>query len=44
MPSNLELKKYCYLGHIGEGLQWVKENQDEALRIAKLGNEYAQKI
>jgi hypothetical protein len=43
MPFNLELKKYCYLGHIGEGLKWVKENQDKALQIAKSGNDYAQK-
>lgn len=43
MPNNLHLKKYCYLGHIGEGLNWIKENENKVLKKICLGNDFAKK-
>ena len=41
MPFNKDLQKYIYVGHLGEGLKWVNENNLDALNKVQLGNQYS---
>tara|TARA_Y100001970_G_scaffold272578_1_gene369498 strand:+ start:108 stop:1100 length:993 start_codon:yes stop_codon:yes gene_type:complete len=35
-----EFKKYCYVGNLGEGLDWVYNNRENAIKKAVLGKNY----
>ena len=37
-----KFKNYCFLGNIGEGLKWVKENNILAIEKAKRGVKFIQ--
>ena len=40
IPSVLQFMNYSFLGNMGEGLDWIKHNNDLAIKKAKEGNKY----
>jgi len=40
---HLDLDKFCYVGNIGEGLNWFFKNRDDASKLVKSGQDYVQK-
>ncbi len=39
---HLDLDKYCYVGNLGEGLSWFLNNQDDAIKLVKSGQDFVQ--
>lgn len=40
IPSVLQFKNYSFLGNMGEGLKWIRHNNNLVIKIAKEGNQY----
>ena len=43
LPLTKDFEKYCYLGNIGDGLKWTKENQQLAINKLTVGSKFVKK-
>lgn len=41
LKSVEQFENYCFLGNMGEGLNWIRKNKDLAIQKAKEGNKYS---
>ena len=39
-PFTIDFEKYCYLGSIGDGLKWIKENKELAINMLTDGSKF----
>ena len=40
LPLTLDFEKYCFLGSIGDGLKWIKENKQLAINMLTEGSKF----
>ena len=40
LPLTKDFEKYCFLGSIGDGLKWIKENKQLAINMLTEGSKF----